>query len=54
MNRAAYYMSNWDGLLDSVRSTGKPPTMYAADLAIPDGRAARLGRGGSPEAGVLP
>jgi uncharacterized protein YbjT (DUF2867 family) len=35
INRAAYYMSNWDGLLDVVRSTGKLPTMYAADLAIP-------------------
>ncbi|MDQ8730038.1 NmrA family NAD(P)-binding protein [Bradyrhizobium sp. LHD-71] len=35
INRAAYYMSNWDGLLDAVRSTGKLPTMYAADLAIP-------------------
>ena len=35
MHRAAYYMSNWDGLLDAVRSAGKLPTMYAADLAIP-------------------
>jgi uncharacterized protein YbjT (DUF2867 family) len=35
INRAAYYMSNWDGLLDSVRSTGKLPTMFAADLPIP-------------------
>jgi uncharacterized protein YbjT (DUF2867 family) len=28
-------MSNWDGLLDMVRGTGKLPTMFAADLAIP-------------------
>lgn len=35
INRAAYYMSNWDGLLDPARSTGKLPTMFAADLAIP-------------------
>jgi uncharacterized protein YbjT (DUF2867 family) len=35
INRAGYYMSNWDGLLDIVRNTGKLPTMYAADLAIP-------------------
>ncbi len=35
INRAAYYMSNWDGQLDAVRSTGKLATMFAADLAIP-------------------
>lgn len=35
INRGAYYMSNWDGLLDVVRDTGKLPTMFAADLAIP-------------------
>jgi uncharacterized protein YbjT (DUF2867 family) len=35
INRAAYYMSNWDGLLETVRGTGKLPTMYAADLPIP-------------------
>jgi uncharacterized protein YbjT (DUF2867 family) len=35
INRAAYYMSNWDGLLDTVRQSGRLPTMYAADLAIP-------------------
>jgi uncharacterized protein YbjT (DUF2867 family) len=35
INRAGYYMSNWDGMLDTVRSTGKLPTMYEADLAIP-------------------
>jgi len=35
VNRAAYYMSNWDGLLDAVRSTGKLQSMFAADLPIP-------------------
>jgi uncharacterized protein YbjT (DUF2867 family) len=35
INRAAYYMSNWDGLLDPVRNSGRLPTMYAVDLAIP-------------------
>ncbi|MCA7083515.1 NAD(P)H-binding protein [Cupriavidus sp. DB3] len=35
INRAAYYMSNWDWLLDTVRSTGKLPTMFPADLPIP-------------------
>lgn len=35
INRGAYYMSNWDWVLDTVRSTGKLPTMFAADLSIP-------------------
>jgi uncharacterized protein YbjT (DUF2867 family) len=35
INRAGYYMSNWDGMLAVVRDTGKLPTMYAADLPIP-------------------
>lgn len=35
INRGAYYMSNWDGLLDVVRTTGKLPTMFAADLTMP-------------------
>lgn len=35
INRGAYYMSNWDGLLEVVRSTGKLPTMFAANLSIP-------------------
>ncbi|WP_418147879.1 NmrA family NAD(P)-binding protein [Variovorax paradoxus] len=35
INRAAYYMSNWDGLLDTVRSTGRLPTMFDPELAIP-------------------
>jgi uncharacterized protein YbjT (DUF2867 family) len=35
INRAAYYMSNWDGLLDTAQATGKLPTFYPADLPIP-------------------
>ncbi|KGB55739.1 NmrA family protein [Sphingopyxis sp. LC81] len=35
INRAGYYMSNWDGFLASARDTGKLPTMFPADLAIP-------------------
>lgn len=32
--RAAYYMSNWDGLLDDAKG-GTLPTPYPADVAIP-------------------
>lgn len=35
INRAAYYMSNWDGLLDTVRDSGHLPTLFPADLPIP-------------------
>jgi uncharacterized protein YbjT (DUF2867 family) len=35
INRAGYYMSNWDGMLDAVRDTGKLPTMFPADIPIP-------------------
>lgn len=35
INRAGYYMSNWDGMLEPVRSTGTLPTMFPADVAIP-------------------
>jgi uncharacterized protein YbjT (DUF2867 family) len=35
INRAAYYMSNWDDQLDSVRDSGKLFTMFPADLPIP-------------------
>ncbi|KRD34832.1 NmrA family transcriptional regulator [Lysobacter sp. Root916] len=35
INRAAYYMSNWDGQLDAVRATGKLQTLFPADLALP-------------------
>lgn len=35
INRAAYYMSNWDGQLDAVRRTGKLQTLFPADLRLP-------------------
>lgn len=41
--RAAYYMSNWDMMLDAARS-GTLPTMYPVDLAIPMVAPADLGR----------
>lgn len=48
MLRAAYYMSNWDAMLDAARQ-GALPTMFPADLEIPmvapadiGGAAARL------------
>jgi uncharacterized protein YbjT (DUF2867 family) len=34
INRGAYYMSNWDGLLDAVRETGELPSTYPAEQAI--------------------
>ena len=44
INRGAYYMSNWDGLLESVEATGKLSTIFPADLAIPMVAPADLGR----------
>jgi uncharacterized protein YbjT (DUF2867 family) len=35
INRAGYYMSNWDGQFESIRDTGKLQTMFEADLKIP-------------------
>ncbi|WP_434641528.1 NmrA family NAD(P)-binding protein [Achromobacter piechaudii] len=35
VNRPAYYMSNWDGLLETVRTTGVLPSLFPANLAIP-------------------
>ncbi len=35
INRAGYYMSNWDGLLKTAAATGKLPTMFPADVLIP-------------------
>lgn len=35
INRAGYYMSNWDGLLETAAATGKLPTMFPADVLIP-------------------
>jgi len=43
VNRAAYYMSNLDMLLDAARS-GAIPTMFPADLGIPMVAPADLGR----------
>jgi uncharacterized protein YbjT (DUF2867 family) len=35
INRAPYYMSNWDDQLDAIRKTGVLQTMYPADLKLP-------------------
>jgi uncharacterized protein YbjT (DUF2867 family) len=35
INRAAYYMSNWDGMLDIVRTAGTLPVMFGPDIPIP-------------------
>ncbi len=35
INRGAYYMSNWDRLLDVVRRDGVLPTMFPEDAVIP-------------------
>ncbi|WP_202880480.1 hypothetical protein [Sinorhizobium medicae] len=35
INRGAYYMSNWDDLLDVVRRDGVLPTMFPEDTVIP-------------------
>lgn len=35
INRGAYYMSNWIGMLDAVRERGTLPSFFPADLAIP-------------------
>lgn len=44
VNRAGYYMSNWDGLLEAVRGTGRLPTMFPVDLALPMVAPSDLGR----------
>ncbi|MET0409614.1 MAG: NmrA family NAD(P)-binding protein [Hyphomicrobium sp.] len=41
--RAAYYMTNWDPLLDAARG-GNLPTMFPADLRIPMVAPSDLGR----------
>jgi uncharacterized protein YbjT (DUF2867 family) len=43
VQRAAYYMSNWDALLDQARQ-GVLPTMLPADLALPMVAPVDLGR----------
>lgn len=35
VNRGAYYMTNWDGMLDDARRTGVLSTMLPRDLTIP-------------------
>lgn len=35
INRGAYYMSNWGGMLDVVRGSGKLPSFFPADTALP-------------------
>lgn len=35
INRGAYYMSNWDGMLAAVRQSGTLPSFLPADLALP-------------------
>ncbi len=35
INRAAYYMSNWDGLLDGVRTSGTLPILFPPNTMIP-------------------
>jgi uncharacterized protein YbjT (DUF2867 family) len=35
INRGAYYMSNWTGMLDAVRGSGTLPSFFPADMALP-------------------
>ncbi|MBW6390715.1 NmrA family NAD(P)-binding protein [Billgrantia antri] len=35
INRGAYYMSNWLGMLDSVREHGTLPSFFPSDFALP-------------------
>lgn len=35
INRGAYYMSNWGGMLDAIRASGSLPSFLPADLSIP-------------------
>lgn len=35
INRGAYYMTNWTGLIDMVKESGKLPSMFPADIEIP-------------------
>ena len=44
IQRAAYYMSNWDQLLQPVLDSGKLPTMLPGDLALPMVAPEDLGR----------
>lgn len=44
INRGAYYMSNWDGLLEVARRDGVLPTMIPANMKLPMVAPADLGR----------
>lgn len=35
INRGAYYMTNWTGLIGLVKKTGKLPSLFPADAEIP-------------------
>ena len=35
INRGAYYMSNWVGMIEAVRDSGKLPSFFPAEMAIP-------------------
>lgn len=35
VNRAAYYLSNWGEMIDTVRTQGKLPSFFPAELAFP-------------------
>jgi uncharacterized protein YbjT (DUF2867 family) len=35
INRGAYYMSNWRGMLDALRDRGTLPSFFPADFALP-------------------
>lgn len=35
VNRGAYYMSNWNDMLDAIRTSGRLPSFLPADLSIP-------------------
>jgi len=44
INRGAYYFSNWDMQLDSIRETGALSTMFPADFVLPMVAPADLGK----------
>ncbi|MEF9481874.1 NmrA family NAD(P)-binding protein [Ralstonia sp. 1B3] len=43
INRGAYYMTNWAGLLETAAQTGKLPSMFPADMPMPMVAPADLG-----------
>lgn len=47
INRGAYYMTNWLGLAETVKSTGTLPTMFPADFMLPMVAPADLGAAGA-------